>query len=375
MKKETIAVHGSHLKDETAGAIAAPVYLTTTFERALDGSYPKGHMYSRNSNPNRTALEKGLAALEGASRGFAFGSGLAAVNAVFQCLQSGDHILMPEVGYYASYKLAEEILGPWGLEVTQVDMTDLAAVEKAVQKNTKLIWAETPANPMLCITDIQGLAKIAQKHTLKLGVDNTMGTPVLQNPIAQGADIVMHATTKYIGGHSDIMGGAVLLKEDDEWAKRIERVQILMGATPNPLDCYLLARGLKTLPLRMREHSANALELAKRLEKHPNVERVHYPGLESHPQHALAKAQMPQGFSGMIALQVKTGEIETREMAGKLQIFQQATSLGGVESLVEHRKSIEGPQSTTPGNLLRFSIGLEHVDDLWADLEQALATI
>lgn len=375
MKKETIAVHGSHLKDETAGAIAAPVFLTTTFERALDGTYPKGHMYSRNSNPNRTALEKGLAALEGASRGFAFGSGLAAVNAVFQCLQSGDHILMPEVGYYASYKLAEEILGPWGLEVTQVDMTDLAQVEKAVQKNTKLIWAETPANPMLSITDIKGLSEIAKKHGLKLGVDNTLGTPVLQNPIAHGADIVMHATTKYIGGHSDIMGGAVLLKEDDEWAKRIERVQILMGATPNPLDCYLLARGLKTLPLRMREHSANALEIAKRLEKHPKVEKVHYPGLESHPQHVLAKSQMPQGFSGMIALQVKTGEIETREMAGKLQIFQQATSLGGVESLVEHRKSIEGPQSTTPGNLLRFSIGLEHVDDLWADLEQALKTI
>ena len=375
MKKETIAVHGSHLKDETAGAIAAPVFLTTTFERALDGTYPKGHMYSRNSNPNRIALEKGLAALEGASRGFAFGSGLAAVNAVFQCLQSGEHILMPEVGYYASYKLAEEILGPWGLEVTQVDMTDLAKVEKAVQKNTKLIWAETPANPMLSITDIKGLATIAKKHNLKLGVDNTLGTPVLQNPITLGADIVMHATTKYIGGHSDIMGGAVLLKEDDEWAKRIERVQILMGATPNPLDCYLLARGLKTLPLRMREHSANAMELAKRLEKHPKVEKVHYPGLESHPQHALAKAQMPQGFSGMIALQVKTGETETREMAGKLQIFQQATSLGGVESLVEHRKSIEGPQSTTPGNLLRFSIGLEHVDDLWADLEQALKTI
>ena len=375
MKKETIAVHGSHLKDETAGAIAAPVFLTTTFERALDGTYPKGHMYSRNSNPNRIALEKGLAALEGASRGFAFGSGLAAVNAVFQCLKSGDHILMPEVGYYASYKLAEEILGPWGLEVSQVDMTDLAKVEKAIQKNTQLIWAETPANPMLSITDIKGLASIAQKHKLKLGVDNTLGTPVLQNPIALGADIVMHATTKYIGGHSDIMGGAVLLKEDDEWAKRIERVQILMGATPNPLDCYLLARGLKTLPLRMREHSANALELAKRLEKHPKVEKVHYPGLESHPQHALAKAQMPQGFSGMISLQVKTGETGTREMAGKLQIFQQATSLGGVESLVEHRKSIEGPQSTTPGNLLRFSIGLEHVDDLWADLEQALHTI
>ena len=375
MKKETIAVHGSHLKDETAGSIAAPVFLTTTFERALDGTYPKGHMYSRNSNPNRIALEKGLAALEGASRGFAFGSGLAAVNAVFQCLKSGDHILLPEVGYYASYKLAEEILGPWGLEVTQVDMTDLAKVEKAIQKNTKLIWAETPANPMLSITDIKGLASIAKKHSLKLGVDNTLGTPILQNPLSLGADFVMHATTKYIGGHSDIMGGAVLVKEDDDWAKRIERVQILMGATPNPLDCYLLARGLKTLPLRMREHSATALELAKRLEKHPKVEKVHYPGLESHPQHTLAKAQMNQGFSGMIALQVKTGETETRDMAGKLQLFQQATSLGGVESLVEHRKSIEGPQSTTPGNLLRFSIGLEHVDDLWADLEQALQTI
>ena len=375
MKKETIAVHGSHLKDETAGAIAAPVFLTTTFERALDGTYPKGHMYSRNSNPNRIALEKGLAALEGASRGFAFGSGLAAVNAVFQCLKSGDHILLPEVGYYASYKLAEEILGPWGLEVTQVDMTDLAKVEKAIQKNTKLIWAETPANPMLSITDIKGLATIAKKHSLKLGVDNTLGTPILQNPLSLGADFVMHATTKYIGGHSDIMGGAVLVKEDDDWAKRIERVQILMGATPNPLDCYLLARGLKTLPLRMREHSATALELAKRLEKHPKVEKVHYPGLESHPQHSLAKAQMNQGFSGMIALQVKTGETETRDMAGKLQLFQQATSLGGVESLVEHRKSIEGPQSTTPGNLLRFSIGLEHVDDLWADLEPALQTI
>jgi cystathionine gamma-synthase len=375
MKKETIAVHGSHLKDETAGSIAAPVFLTTTFERALDGTYPKGHMYSRNSNPNRTALEKGLAALEGASRGFAFGSGLAAVNAVFQCLQSGDHILMPEVGYYASYKLAEEILGPWGLEVTQVDMTDLAKVEKAIQKNTKLIWAETPANPMLCLTDIAALAKIAQKNGLKLGVDNTLATPIIQNPIALGADFVMHATTKYIGGHSDIMGGAVLVKEDDEWAKRIERVQILMGATPNPLDCYLLARGLKTLPLRMREHSATALELAKRLENHPKVEKVHYPGLESHPQYELAKEQMKQGFSGMIALQVKAGETETRDMAGKLQLFQQATSLGGVESLVEHRRSIEGPQSTTPGNLLRFSIGLEHVDDLWADLDQALNTI
>lgn len=372
MKKETQAIHATNLVDETAGAIATPIFLTTTFTRDVDGSYPKGHMYSRNSNPNRDALEKGLAALEGGAEAFAFASGLAAVSAVLQCLKSGDHVLMPAVGYYASVKLAEEIMGPWGLQMTQVDMEDLSAVASAILPNTQLIWIETPANPLLSVTDISAICALAHARGIRVAVDNTIATPILQNPISFGADIVMHATTKYIGGHSDILGGAIIVRESDAWSVRLKRVQILMGATQNPLDCYLLARGLKTLPLRMREHSASALELATRLEKHPAIERVHYPGLASHPQHALALRQMPRGFSGMISIQIKGDEANARLVAGRLCLFQQATSLGGVESLVEHRRSIEGPQSTTPGNLLRISVGLEHIDDLWADFEQAL---
>jgi cystathionine gamma-synthase len=373
MKKETQAIHATNLVDETAGAIATPIFLSTTFARDTDGSYPKGHMYSRNSNPNRDALEKGLAVLEGGAKAFAFASGLAAVSGVFQCMKSGDHVLMPAVGYYASMKLAEEIMGPWGLQMTQVDMEDLEAVQAAIQPNTKLIWVETPANPLLGISDIQAICTLAHSHGIFVGVDNTIATPILQNPISLGADIVMHATTKYIGGHSDVLGGAIIMREENDWSARLKRVQILMGATQNPLDCYLLARGLKTLPLRMREHSASALTLAQRLEKHIAIEKVHYPGLISHPQHELAKRQMPNGFSGMISIQIKGDEANARKVASKLKLFQQATSLGGVESLVEHRRSIEGPDSKTPGNLLRLSVGLEHVDDLWEDLDQALS--
>ena len=373
MKKETQAIHATNLVDENAGAIATPIFLSTTFARDADGSYPKGHMYSRNSNPNRDALEKGLAILEGGAKAFAFGSGLAAVSAVFQCMKSGDHVLMPAVGYYASMKLAEEIMGPWGLQMSQVDMEDLEAIKAAIQPNTKLIWVETPANPLLGISDIQAICALAQSHGIFVGVDNTIATPILQNPIALGADIVMHATTKYIGGHSDVLGGAIIMREENDWSARLKRVQILMGATQNPLDCYLLARGLKTLPLRMREHSASALTLAQKLEKHIGIEKVHYPGLPSHPQHELAKRQMPNGFSGMISIQIKGDEANARKVASKLKLFQQATSLGGVESLVEHRRSIEGPDSKTPGNLLRLSVGLEHVDDLWEDLDQALS--
>jgi cystathionine gamma-synthase len=373
MKKETQAIHATNLVDETAGAIATPIFLTTTFTRDADGSYPKGHMYSRNSNPNRDALEKGLAILEGGAKAFAFASGLAAVSAVFQCMKSGDHVLMPAVGYYASMKLAEEIMGPWGLQMNQVDMEDLEAIKAAIQPNTKLIWVETPANPLLGISDIQAICTLAHSHGIFVGVDNTIATPILQNPISLGADIVMHATTKYIGGHSDVLGGAIIVREENDWSVRLKRVQILMGATQSPLDCYLLARGLKTLPLRMREHSASALALALRLEKHIAIEKVHYPGLISHPQHELAKRQMPHGFSGMISIQIKGDEANARKVASSLKLFQQATSLGGVESLVEHRRSIEGPDSKTPGNLVRLSIGLEHVEDLWEDLDQALS--
>ena len=374
MKKETQAIHATNLVDETAGAIATPIFLSTTFLRDADGSYPKGHMYSRNSNPNRDALEKGLAVLEGGAKAFAFASGLAAVSAVFQCMKSGDHVLMPSVGYYASMKLADEIMGPWGLQMSQVNMEDLDAIQAAIQPNTKLIWLETPANPLLGISDIQAISTLAHSLGINVAVDNTMATPILQNPIQFGADIVMHATTKYIGGHSDVLGGAIIVRDDDEWSARLKRVQILMGATQNPLDCYLLARGLKTLPLRMREHSASALVLAQRLEKHSAIEQVHYPGLPSHSQHELARRQMPNGFSGMISIQIKGDEANARRVASELKLFQQATSLGGVESLVEHRRSIEGPDSKTPGNLLRLSIGLEHVDDLWEDLNSSLVT-
>lgn len=373
MKKETEAIHATNLVDKTAGAIATPIFLTTTFTRNPDGSYPKGHMYSRNSNPNRDALEKGLAVLEGGAKAFAFASGLAAVSAVFQCLKSGDHVLMPSVGYYASMKLANEIMSPWGLQMSQVNMEDLDAVRAAILPNTKLIWVETPANPLLAISNIQTISSLAHSLGILVGVDNTIATPILQNPISLGADFVMHATTKYIGGHSDVLGGAIIVREENDWSERLKRVQILMGATQSPMDCYLLSRGLKTLPLRMREHSASALVLAQRLENHSAVERVHYPGLTSHPQHDLAKRQMPNGFSGMISIQIIGDETNARRVASKLTLFQQATSLGGVESLVEHRKSIEGPDSKTPGNLVRLSIGLEHVDDLWEDLNQALS--
>jgi cystathionine gamma-synthase len=229
-------------------------------------------------------------------------------------------------------------------------MTDLAAIEAAIRPETKLIWVETPANPLLTLSDIEAICKIAHARNILVGVDNTLTSPILQNPIQFGADIVMHATTKYIGGHSDVLGGAVVFKAASGWSERVKRVQILMGATQNPLDCYLLARGLKTA----------------------GIEQVHYPGLSSNPNYALAIKQMPQGQSGMIAIQLKGDEAHARKVANRLQLFQQATSLGGVESLVEHRRSIEGPGSTTPGNLLRLSIGLEHVEDLWEDLNQAI---
>lgn len=364
MKKNTKAIHGFEILDETAHSVMPPIYLSTTFERSIDGTYPKGHMYTRNSNPNRLAFEKNLALLENGAGALAFSSGLAAVNAIFQCLKPGDHILFPIVGYYASYKLAEEILGPWGLEISQVNMMDLKSVENAVQSNTKLIWIETPANPLLEIYDIQGIVNIAKKHEIKTAVDNTIASPYLQNPLSFGVDFVMHSTTKYIGGHSDILGGGVVYAKEDDWAQRMKRVQILMGAIPSPTDCYYLNRGLKTLGTRMKAHSANALELAKYLESHPLVEKVHYPGLPSHPNYSLAIQQMPEGQSGMIAVQFKLNEEETRKLAHRLPLFKAATSLGGVESLVEHRKSIEGPDSNTPGNLLRFSIGLEDIEDL-----------
>jgi len=348
-----------------------PIYQTSTYIQDGVGGH-KGYEYSRTLNPTRHALEKNIAAIENARFGAAFGSGLAAIDCVVKMLNPGDEVISTNDLYGGTYRLFTTIFAKYGIKFQFVDMSNPANIEAFVTEKTKLIWVETPANPLLSLSDIEAIATLSHGRGIRVGVDNTIATPIFQNPLALGADIVMHATTKYIGGHSDVLGGAIVVKENDAWADRIQRVQILMGATPNPLDCYLLARGLKTLPIRMREQAAIALDLAKKLENHPQIAQVHYPGLPSHPQYALAMKQMPMGQSAMISIQIQGDETRARQVANALTLFTQATSLGGVESLVEHRRSIEGPASTTPGNLLRLSIGLEHVDDLWADLQQAL---
>ena len=369
----TKAIHAGQSPDPSTGAVMVPIYATSTYAQASPGDH-QGYEYSRSHNPTRFAYERCVAELESGTHGYAFASGLAATSTVLELLDSGAHVICMDDVYGGTYRLFERVRRrSAGLEFSFVDLNNLDAVKAALQPNTKMIWCETPTNPLLKLVDIRRLAEFAKANGLLLAVDNTFSSPVLQRPLELGADIVMHATTKYIGGHSDVLGGAIIVREENDWSERLKRVQILMGATQSPMDCYLLARGLKTLPLRMREHSASALALAQRLENHSAIERVHYPGLISHPQHELAKRQMPNGFSGMISIQIKGDEANARRVASKLALFQQATSLGGVESLAEHRKSIEGPDSKTPGNLVRLSIGLEHVDDLWEDLDQALS--
>jgi cystathionine gamma-synthase len=371
MHLETLAIRSTHLPDENAAAVAAPIYLSTTFERSDDGSYPKNFVYSRVSNPNRQSLEQSLAVLEGGTHGFAFASGLAAIAAALQILKTGDHVILGDDAYFAAGVLMTDVFGPWGLEMSRVDMTDLEAVKRSVKPNTRLIWVESPSNPLLKVTDIQALATIAHDNGAWCGVDNTWATPVLQRPLELGADIVQHSTTKYFGGHSDVLGGALIVK-DDAIAERIKKVQSLGGAVPSPFECWLVSRGIKTLPLRVKAQSAGALALATYLSTHLNVEIVHYPGLETHAGHALSLKQMSNGFGGMLSFQVKGGAAEALKVASRTQLFTQATSLGGVESLIEHRRSVEGPTSTSPENLLRVSVGLEHIDDLIADLDQAL---
>ena len=372
MRLETLAIHAGQTPDPTTGAVMAPIHLSTTFERAPDGSYPGGYVYTRTENPNRAALEQCLTALEGGAASAAFGSGLAAVAAVFQALAPGDHVLFPDDAYFGAGRLLREIMAPWGLAYSVVNMADLDAVRAAVRPQTRLIWVETPSNPLLKITDIAGVAAIAREAGARCAVDNTWPSPVGQQPLALGADLVMHATTKYLGGHSDLLGGAVVARTADEFFERIRLVQTVGGAVPSPFDCWLLMRSIRTLPYRVRGHSANAQRVAEFLAEHPAVASVHYPGLPAHPGHAIAQRQMSL-FGGMLSIQVKGGAAEAMRVASRVQLFTRATSLGGVESLIEHRASVEGIHSTTPPNLLRISVGLEHSDDLIADLAQALA--
>jgi len=370
MRIETIAVHAGHAVDPTTGAVSAPIQLSTTFERNPDGTYASGYVYSRSNNPNRQALEQAVAALEGGVAAAAFGSGVAAAAGVLQALKPGDHVIAADQAYHGITKLLREVMMPWGLEVSFIDLTDLGAVRAALRENTRLVWVETPSNPLLKITDIAAVAELAHTRGAVCVCDNAWA-PVLQRPLEHGADFVVHSTTKYIGGHCDLTGGIVVAREDSELFQRIRLIQATTGGVPAPFDCWLALRGVRTLPWRMRAHSESAMRVAEFLTQHPAVERVRYPGLPADPSHELAKRQM-SAFSGMMSFDVKGGREAAMRVAAKTKIFIRATSLGGVESLIEHRASIAGEDPRTPQGLLRLSVGLENAEDLIEDLAQAL---
>ena len=370
-KLETLAVHAGHAVDAGTGAVTEAIHLSTTFERDADGGYSRGFLYSRNHNPNRNALEAALAALEGGAGGAAFGSGLAAVTAIFQGLAPGDHVIAPGDIYHGTANVLKHLFAKWGVTASFIDMKNLDAVRSALTPQTRIIWIETPSNPLLQCVDIVAIAEIAHAHGARAIADNTFASPVLQQPLALGCDMVMHATTKYLGGRSDVLGGAVVTRLDDEHFAQLRTAQLFGGAVPSPFDCWLVMRSLPTLPYRMQAHCANAQKVAEFLAQHDKVSVTHYPGLPGNPFHALAARQM-SGFGGMLSFEVKGGKDAAMALAAHVEIFTRATSLGGVESLIEHRASIEGPQSKTPQGLLRVSVGLEHADDLIDDLAQAL---
>lgn len=369
---ETLAIQSTQLPNEDTKVVSTPIFMSTTFEREADGSYASGYIYSRMDNPNRQLLEKSIALLEKGAVGLAFASGMAATTALFQTLPIGSHLILPHDAYYTTNDLAKTIFGDKGISISEVVMTDLEQVQQAIRPETALIWVETPSNPQLAVTDIRAVAKLAHSVGARCAVDNTWPSPVLQQPLLLEADIVMHSTTKYFGGHSDVLGGCLVVKEAGELSEQLRKVQALTGAVPSPFECWLVTRGIKTLSLRVKAQSSSAAKLAEYLAQHPKIEQVNYPGLPQHPQHEIAVQQMKNGFGGMLSVQVRGDAEHALAFTGKLQLFTAATSLGGVESLIEHRKSIEGPTSPTPDNLLRISVGLEHVDDLIADWAQAL---
>ena len=373
MKIETQAVHAGRRIDPATGAVTPPIHVSTTFERQPDGEYPLGFSYSREGNPTRKSLEECLAALEGGKEALAFSSGLAVSTALLLGMEPGDHIIVADDVYFGLRQVIGGVFAKWPLEATYVDMTDLAAVRAAVRPATRLVLIETPSNPRMKITDLQAVARIAREANAISVCDGTFTTPVLQRPLDWGVDMVLHSTTKYLGGHSDLIGGALITRYDNYLFERARKALMFGGAAPSPFDCWLALRGVSTLPWRMRAHSANAQAVAEFLERNPAVERVHYPGLPGHPGHEIARKQMT-GWSGMLSFEVKGGREAAMATAGRLRLFTRATSLGGPHSLIEHRASVEGRGSKTPQNLLRASIGLEHADDLIADLEQALRT-
>jgi cystathionine gamma-synthase len=376
----TRSIHAGQEFDPTTGAIIPPIYQTSTFVQDGVGGLRGGYEYSRSANPTRSALETQLAALEGAKHGFSFASGLAAEDALIRtALRPGDHIVIGNDVYGGTYRLINRVHGAWGIEHTVVDLGDLAAVEAAIiPGRTKLLWVETPSNPLMKISDIAALAALAHRHEVLSVVDNTFASPALQQPLSLGADIVVHSTTKYLGGHSDVLGGAIIMN-DDELAEQLGFVQFAAGAVSAPLDAWLTTRGIKTLAVRMRQHSQNAQAIAEHLEGHPAVERVYYPGLESHIGHELAAKQM-SGFGGMLSLALVGGPAAAKRLVEKTKLFALAESLGGVESLIGlpaqmTHASVKGTELAVPENVVRLSVGIEDVSDLIADLDRALAKV
>jgi cystathionine beta-lyase/cystathionine gamma-synthase len=375
---ETLAIHAGQRPDPVHGAVMQPIVLSSTFAQPEPGR-PLRYDYSRSGNPTREALEACLAALEGGKFGFAFASGCAAATTLLHTLKPGDHVVCGDDVYGGTYRLFARVLEPFGVHASFVDLRSEEALLAAIRSETRMIWLETPTNPMLRLADIQLVASIARHHRVRLVVDNTFASPILQSPLALGADVVLHSTTKYVNGHSDVVGGA-LITSDAELSERLRFLQNAIGAVPSPMDCYLVLRGIKTLPLRMQRHVASATELAQRLEQHPAVSRVHYPGLSSHPQHELCLRQM-RGGGGIVTVEIDGGVPAASACLRALRYFALAESLGGVESLAEHPaimthasipEAVRRASGITDG-LIRLSVGIEHVDDLWSDLEQALA--
>lgn len=346
--------------------------MASTYVHQKVGELKAGWEYARSGNPTRGALERSIAALENARYGLAFASGMAAETAVSSLVRTGEHIVATKDIYGGTFRLFRHLREKYSIQSTYADFTDLNRLEEAFTPNTRLVWIESPSNPTLVVLDIAAIAELAHRHNALLVVDNTFASPYLQTPLDLGADIVLHSTTKYIGGHSDVLGGCVVAQADDEFIQRIRSYQVFGGAAPSPFDCWLLLRSLPTLPCRVRAQSEGALRVARFLADHPAVAQVDYPGLPTHPGHEIARRQMRGGFGGMVSFQVRGAEQDALNVAARVRLFTRATSLGGVESLIEHRASVEGPNTTTPRTLLRLSIGLEHPDDLIADLANAL---
>jgi cystathionine gamma-synthase len=374
---ETLAIHAGQPADAATGAVVTPIYQVSTYKQDGVGGLRGGYEYSRSANPTRSALEANLAALEDGSRGLAFASGLAAEDCLLRTvLAPGDHVVIPDDAYGGTFRLFSKVVERWGVTWSVADTTDVQAVRDAVRPQTKLIWVETPSNPLLGITDVAALAGVARQEGVRLVVDNTFASPYLQQPLALGADVVVHSTTKYMGGHSDVVGGA-LVTSDAALGEELAYHQNAMGAVAGPFDAWLVMRGIKTLGVRMDRHSANAARIAELLTAHPKVSQVYYPGLPDHPGHEVAAKQM-RSFGGMVSFRVAGGEDAAVAVCDRARLFTLGESLGGVESLIEHpgrmtHASAAGSALEVPADLVRLSVGIESVDDLLADLTQALA--